>query len=114
MSIEKSTVNFLSEQEVQITEASSCLPLFPCKIVKLNPLFSQLPPSNPSRFLISLCKWQGGRSRGGGGGGGGMGAGGPEPPPLFVCMFCCSIIFGITIIFGKTCLHALKQPLRYS
>ena len=70
-------LNFLSEQGVRITEPSSCLPLFPCKIVKLNPLFSQLPPSIPSRFLFSLCKWQGGRSRGG------RWARAPPPPPTF-------------------------------
>ena len=73
---------FLSEQEVRITEPSSCLPRFSLQNSKLNPLFSQLPPPIPSRFLFPLCKWQGGRS-------GGRWARAP-PPPLFVCMFCCS------------------------
>ena len=72
--------NFLSEQEVRITESSSCLPLFTLQNSKF-----KLPPSIPSRLLFPLCKWQGGRSKGGEGGGGG-GSGGPEPPHfLFAC-----------------------------
>ena len=70
--------NFLCEQEVRMLSLLLVFPLFPCKIVKLNPLFSQLPPSIPSRFLFSLSKWQGGRSRGGRW---------ARAPLLFVCMF---------------------------
>ena len=95
--------NFLSEQEVRINETSSCLPLFSLQKSKIEPLIFSKPPSIPSRFLFPLCKWQDGRSRGGGRW--------DKAPQLFVCMFCCSIIFGITIIFGKTCLNALKTTI---
>ena len=93
---------FLSEQDVRITEPSSCLPLFSLQNSKLNPLFSQLPPPIPSRFLFPLCKWQGGRS---------VGQVDQSPPPHF--LFACFVV-RITIIFGKTCLNTLKQLLRYS
>ena len=83
--------NFLSEQEVRITEPSSCLPLFSLQNSKINPLFSQLPPP----FLHSYS----GRSRGGDQVG--------QSPPTFCLHVLLFHYFGITIIFGKTRIIAL-------
>ena len=82
--------NFLCEQEVRMLSLLLVFPFFPCKIVKLKPLFSQLPPFIPSWFLFSLCKWQGGRSRGVGGGGGWGGGGRWARAPHF--LFACFVV----------------------
>ena len=68
--------NFLCEQEVRKTEASSCIPPFSLQNSKIEPLIF------PSIRHGSSFPSVGGRVVGAGGGG----AGGPEPPHfLFAC-----------------------------